>query len=137
MKHAISSFLITSCLLFASQPLTAQEGTEYEVVLPDTAQTCVLPTAPDAIPEGATRDQLLEAKAAVGTFQEEIAKYRDCLSVAEAGDITPGNQEAIVSSYNYTVEMEERVAGRFNEALCAYMEGQGQCCNAWKEEGKC
>ena len=48
---------------------------------------------------------------------------RDCLKAAEEDpENTPGNQAAIVSSYNYTVEMEERVAERFNTAVRGYKE---------------
>ena len=39
-------------------------------------------------------------------------------------DNTPGNKQAIVESYNYSVEMEERVANRFNEAVRDYKERQ-------------
>jgi len=114
-KIAIAMFLIAS-----AGALFAQEEEEYEVVLPDAAQTCVLPTAPDAIPEDADRDQLMAAKGAIGEFQTQVEAYRACLAEAEAGDITPGNKQAIVASYNYSVEMEERVATRFNEAIRDY-----------------
>ena len=49
--------------------------------------------------------------------------FRDCLSEAEQNpDNTPGNKQAIVNSYNYSVAMEERVANRFNEAVRSYKE---------------
>jgi hypothetical protein len=49
--------------------------------------------------------------------------FRDCLKAAEEDpDNTPGNKAAIVSSFNYSVEMEERVAERFNEAVRGYKE---------------
>lgn len=124
VKHPIRTIAITAALLTAANAVLAQEDAEYEVVLPEAAQACVLPTAPDAIPEDADRDQLLAAKQAVGDFQTEVESYRSCLSNAEAGDITPGNKQAIVASYNYSVEMEERVATRFNEAVRAYKERQ-------------
>lgn len=121
MNHSITRIAIALFSLAAAGALFAQEDeTDYEVVLPEAAQVCVLPTAPDAIPEGADRDQLLAAKQDVADFQASVTEYRSCLSEAEAGDITPGNKEAIVASYNYSVEMEERVATRFNEALQAY-----------------
>jgi hypothetical protein len=51
--------------------------------------------------------------------------FRDCLSKADENeDNTPGNKQAIVNSYNYSVEMEERVANRFNDAVRAYKERQ-------------
>lgn len=127
VKQIIAKSLIASLLLCTAQGLYAQEDADYEVVLPEAAQSCVLPTAPDTIPEDAEREQLLEAKKAVGDFQGAITAYRDCLSAAETEDITPGNKQAIIASYNYSVEMEERVANRFNEAVRAY--------NARKSEG--
>ena len=124
----ISVFSVTavSFLFLTAQPLFAQDGSENEVVLPAAAQSCVLPVAPDAIPAGADRDTLLAAKKEVGRFQGDVEAYRGCLSAAETDDITPGNRQAIVSSYNYAIEMEERVAERFNEALRAYNERQSE-----------
>ena len=96
---------------------------DLEVVLPDQAQKCVLPASPDAIPEDATLDQLKEAKGQVEQFQEKVIGYRDCLNEADADpELTVGNKQAIVNSYNYSVEMEERVATRFNEAVRDYKE---------------
>jgi hypothetical protein len=105
----------------------AQDATEedYTVVLPDSAQACVLPAAPDSIPPEATYDQLVEAKKQVGDFQAALGVYRECMQAAEneAGDsLTPGNKQALVQSYNYSVDMEERVAARFNDAIRSYKE---------------
>jgi len=127
VKHIITKILTATLLLSSAQVLIAQEDADYEVVLPEAAQSCVLPTAPDTIPENANREQLLAAKKAVGDFQGAIESYRSCLSDAESEDITPGNKQAIIASYNYSVEMEERVANRFNEAVRAF--------NANKSEG--
>jgi len=102
----------------------AQENTEeYQVVLPYDAQKCVLPASPDQIPDEATLDELKAAKAQVGEFQGKMMEYRSCLQAAEQNpDNTPGNKQAIVNSYNYSVEMEERVASRFNEAVRDFKE---------------
>jgi hypothetical protein len=101
----------------------AQDDADYEVVLPDDAQKCVLPASPNAIPEEASYDDLKAAKADIATFQEKMMVFRDCLSEAEQNpDNTPGNKQAIVNSYNYSVAMEERVANRFNEAVRSYKE---------------
>jgi len=102
----------------------AQDDAEdYDIVLPDEAQKCILPTSPDAIPEEATYDDLKSAKAQIATFQGEVLVFRECLQAAEENpDNTPGNQQAIVSSFNYSVEMEERIAERFNEAIRSYKE---------------
>lgn len=109
--------------------LLAQEAEEedYTVVLPDAAQKCVLPASPDSVPPDADYDTLVAAKQQVADFQSAVAVYRACLQDAEksAGDeLTPGNKQALVSSYNYSVDMEERVAARFNEAVRNYKERQ-------------
>jgi hypothetical protein len=88
----------------------AQENAaESEVVLPFDAQKCILPASPDKIPEEATLEDLKAAKAQVGEFQAKTEE---------------GNTQAIVNTYNYSVEMEERVANRFNEAVREYKERQ-------------
>lgn len=110
-----------ACLLLNTA--VAQEEVDYEVVLPEDAQKCVLPASPDAIPEEATYDDLVKAKKQIAEFQGKIEDFRGCLQTAEENpDNTPGNKQAIVSSYNYSVEMEERVATRFNEAVRDYKE---------------
>jgi hypothetical protein len=116
--------LVAAGLLCAS--VQAQESdADMEVVLPPDAQKCVLPASPDAIPEEATYDQLKDAKAQINEFQGKISEFRDCLDkAAENEDNTPGNRAAITASYNYSVEMEERVANRFNEAVHSYKERQ-------------
>lgn len=99
----------------------AQDDVENVVVLPDEAQKCVLPASPDAIPENADLEQLKGAKQNIADFQTRLVDFRDCLAAAEeAPDLTAGNKAAIVASYNYSVEMEERVAKRFNEAVADY-----------------
>jgi hypothetical protein len=99
------------------------DDADYIVVLPDAAQSCVLPAAPDAISPEATYDELIAAKKQVGEFQEALGTYRACMQAAEEGsDITPGNKQALVASYNYSVDMEERVAQRFNDAVRSYKE---------------
>ena len=61
-------------MLGASQVM-AQEEENYEVVLPEAAQKCVLPTAPDAIPPDATYDQLLAAKQGVTRATRTFAVF--------------------------------------------------------------
>lgn len=117
MKRIV--ILIAAGLLLGN--VQAQDDDENIQVLPEEAQKCVLPAAPDAIPEEATYDDLVAAKKQIATFQEEVIVYRECLQAAEANpEITPGNKAAIVASFNYTVEMEERVAERFNVAVRDY-----------------
>ena len=111
--------LLTGALHAATDP-----EEDYNVVLPDSAQKCVLPAAPDAIPEDATYDDLVAAKGAVNTFQANLETYRACLKAAEDSgeELTAGNKQALIGSYNYSVDMEERVAQRFNEAVRSYKE---------------
>lgn len=114
--------LIAACLLLNAAQ-AQDDAADQEIVLPDDAQKCVLPASPDAIPEEATYDDLLAAKKQIAEFQGKIEVFRGCLQAAEENpDNTPGNKQAIVSSYNYSVEMEERVAQRFNEAVRGYKE---------------
>lgn len=99
------------------------DAEEYAVILPDEAQKCVLPAGPDALPKEATYDDLKSQKAQIATFQGEVMVFRECLQAAEENpENTPGNNQAIISSFNYSVEMEERIAERFNEAIRGYKE---------------
>jgi len=118
-------FLFSAAVFLVSSAVAQDDPEDYEVVLPYDAQKCVLPASPDKIPEQATLDELKAAKVQVGEFQSKAVEYRDCLQAAEQNpDNTAGNKQAIVNSYNYSVEMEERVANRFNEAVRDYKERQ-------------
>jgi len=113
--------LVAAALLFSNAQ--AQDDADLIQVLPDDAQKCILPASPDAIPEEASYEDLVAAKKGVADFQGELGLFRECLKAAEENpDNTEGNKAAIVSSYNYSVEMEERVAERFNEAVRSYKE---------------
>lgn len=121
----ILALAAATLMLSAVQAQDVPDPADLEVVLPYEAQKCVLPASPDKIPEEATLDDLKAAKTDVGDFQAAMMEYRSCLDAANADeDNTPGNKQAIVNSYNYSVEMEERVANRFNEAIRAYKERQ-------------
>lgn len=114
-------FLLVAAGLVFGNVQAQDSDADYDVILPDAAQKCVLPASPDAIPEDATLDQLKEAKAQVGEFQASVTEFRGCLEKADADpDNTPGNKQAIIDSFNYSVEMEERVAARFNDAVRDY-----------------
>jgi len=113
---------IAAAFLFSNVQAKDDEGDDIQV-LPEEAQACTLPASPDAIPEEATRDDLVAAKKQIAVFQGELEEFRGCLNAADANpDNTSGNKAAIVSSYNYSVEMEERVAERFNVAVRGYKE---------------
>ena len=114
--------IIAGVLLNIGNAQSADEE-DYTVVLPEAAQKCVLPAAPDTIPPEATYEQMVTAKQHVADFQAMLGTYRDCLHAAEDGaELTAGNKQALVASFNYSVDMEERVAERFNEAVRSYKE---------------
>ena len=118
-------FALATFTLMLSNVQAQDNPADLEVVLPYEAQKCVLPASPDKIPEEATLDELKAAKTDVADFQAAMVEYRSCLDAANSDeDLTPGNKQAIVNSYNYSVEMEERVANRFNEAVRAFKERQ-------------
>jgi len=91
------------------------------VVLPVEAQQCGLPSAPPPIPEVPEKADLLKAQKGVKQFQADMEVYRNCIDKdADSSDISSGNQQAISNAHNYSVDMEERVAVMFNEAVRAY-----------------
>ena len=120
MKRVLT--IVAAGFLFNS--VQAQDDAEeYKVVLPDDAQKCILPASPDKIPDDASYDRLKEAKAQIATFQVEVEVFRGCLKEAEDNpDNTEGNKQAIISSFNYSVDMDERIAERFNVAIRSYKE---------------
>lgn len=116
-------FTLLAAAVLCANVFAQDDDADYEQVLPEAAQKCVLPTSPDAIPEEAVYDDLVNAKKQIAVFQEEVVSFRECLQAAEADpDNTPGNKAAIVASFNYSVEMEERIAERFNTAVRGYKE---------------
>ena len=113
--------VMLACAFLFNVAQAQDDAAEYEVVLPDDAQKCVLPASPDAIPADASLDQLKEAKAQIAVFQTEVLTFRECLDAAQENPSnTEGNKQAIISSFNYSVDMEERIAERFNEAIRSY-----------------
>jgi hypothetical protein len=91
------------------------------VILPIEAQECALPSAPPPIPEVPEKADLLKAQKLVKGFQTDMQAYRDCVNqYADSPDATLGNKQAISNAHNYSVDMEERVAAMFNEAVRAY-----------------
>ena len=118
-------FLLIAAAFLFNTVQAQDDAEEYIEVLPEDAQKCVLPASPNAIPKEATYDDLKEAKAQIATFQVEVEVFRECLRLAEENpDNTAGNKQAIISSFNYSVDMEERIALRFNEAIRSFKERQ-------------
>jgi len=122
--HKIKSLLLASATLAFAATAMAQDKKEEEmnVILPPEAMSCNLPAAPARIAEDADYDQLVKAKGEVTQFQADLNSYRDCLHAAEDNNtaLTDGNKVALNQAHNYSVEMEERVAEQFNEAVRNY-----------------
>jgi hypothetical protein len=115
--------IFTGLMLVAMAPAMAQEAMDdgSMVVLPIEAQQCNLPAAPAAIPEVPEKADLLLAQKGVKKFQVEMEGYRECLNHDVLSDeLSDGNRQAITNAHNYSIDMEERVAGMFNEAVRAY-----------------
>ena len=115
--------IFASLALMVSMTAMAQEVMDdgSMVILPVEAQNCVLPSAPPPIPEDADKPQLIEAQKKVKAFQTDMQAYRDCINqYNDSPDVTKGNIQAISNAHNYSVDMEERVANMFNEAVRAY-----------------
>lgn len=119
MKRIFFASLALAALTPAMAAQVMDDGSI--VVLPITAQQCNLPSAPRPIPEVPVYDDLIAAQKGVKGFQADMEKYRDCINKdALSDEISDGNRQAINNAYNYSVDMEERVAGMFNEAVRAY-----------------
>jgi hypothetical protein len=119
----MNKLIFVGLLLLVSTPVMAQDEMDdgSRVILPLGAQNCDLPTAPAPIPEVPVYDDLINAQKGVKQFQTEMEVYRNCISNEVLSDeLSEGNRQAITNAHNYSVEMEERVAGMFNEAVRAY-----------------
>jgi len=115
--------IFTGLVLVVSMAAMAQDVMEdgSRVILPVEAQQCNLPSAPAPIPEVPEKADLLKAQKNVKQFQADMVVYRTCLDKdADNPELTTGNQQAVSNAHNYSVDMEERVAGMFNEAVRAY-----------------
>ncbi len=115
-------FLTGLVILVSASALAQQEMDDgSRIVLPLETQQCNLPSAPPPIPETPEKSDLLKAQKGVKRFQAEMEVYRSCLDKdADSPDLSSGNIQAISNAHNYSVDMEERVAAMFNEAVRAY-----------------
>ncbi len=115
--------MFAGLILMVSMAAMAQEVMDdgSKVVLPLEAQQCALPSAPAPIPEVPEKPDLLVAQKNVKQFQADMEAYRTCVNKdVDSPDLSLGNQRAISNAHNYSVDMEERVAVMFNEAVRAY-----------------
>ena len=119
--------MFASLVLMISMAAMAQEVMEdgSRVLLPLEAQQCDLPSAPAPIPDIPEKSDLLAAQKKVKQFQIDMEVYRSCVNKdADNEELSSGNRQAISNAHNYSVDMEERVAGMFNEAVRAYKANQ-------------
>ena len=115
--------LFTGLVLMISMTAMAQDVMTdgSNVILPLSAQQCNLPSAPAPIPVVPEKADLLKAQKSIKVFQVDMEDYRTCLNKdIDSGELSTGNQQAISNAHNYSVDMEERVAAMFNEAVRAY-----------------
>ncbi len=119
MKRVIVTVLVMLVSASAMAQQVMEDGSR--VVLPIETQQCQLPSAPPPISETPEKSDLLKAQQGIKQFQADMVVYRTCLD-SDAGnpDLSSGNRQAISNAHNYSVEMEERVAEMFNEAVRAY-----------------
>jgi hypothetical protein len=122
MKYVLSmlAMVVFTAPVFA-QDLSAPPSGLVEIVVPDLAAACELSEPPAAIEEGVSYDALVAAQGDVKSFQSSAEAYRECLDgVRDAPDLTEGNEIALNALHDQSVDLEEQVAGRFNEAVKAY-----------------
>ena len=124
MKHSLS---VLAMMAFAApvfaQGLDAPPSDSVEIVVPEAASACVLAEPPAAIEEGADYDALVAAQGEVKSFQTSALTYRECLDgLRGTEELTEGNEIALNALHDQSVDLEEQVANRFNEAVRAYKE---------------
>jgi len=119
MKRVILTGLVLTVSMAAMAQDVMDDGSR--VILPLAAQQCDLPSAPAPIPEVPEKADLLKAQKEIKIFQAEMEVYRNCVDEdIDSDELSSGNRQAISNAHNYSVDMEERVAGMFNEAVRAY-----------------
>jgi hypothetical protein len=119
--------MFASLVLMVSMAVMAQEVMDdgSRVILPLEAQQCNLPSAPPPIPDVPEKSDLLAAQKKVKQFQVDMEVYRTCVDKdSDNPEMSSGNRQAISNAHNYSVDMEERVANMFNEAVRAYKANQ-------------
>ena len=119
----MKKIIFAGLALMIMTPALAQDTMEdgSMVVLPISAQQCNLPSAPPPIPEVPEKSDLLAAQKGVKRFQADMIVYRECINhEVLSEELSDGNRQAITNAHNYSVDMEERVASMFNEAVRAY-----------------
>ena len=122
MKYSLSTLamVVFTGSVFA-QDLSAPPSDSVEIVVPEMASACELAEPPAAIAVDADYVTLVAAQDGVKSFQASAEAYRECLDgVRDSPDLTEGNEIALNALHDQSVDLEEQVAGRFNEAVKAY-----------------
>lgn len=114
MKISSSTLSVNIALLLSSFLINASAYSESQ---------CLEPRAP-IIPDGniASKDEIIGASKALKAFQEELRKYRSCLSnkssLIKAEDVDSTTEKfVLLQRYNDSVDSETLAANKFNQAL--------------------
>ncbi|MCH2190593.1 MAG: hypothetical protein MK188_06705 [Gammaproteobacteria bacterium] len=120
-KTVLSVALISAILTlssFAQQPaVNDEQGSKF----------CTYSKRMPIIPDGniATKDELIDAKERIALYQDQLANYRECLYQVEKNlDTTADDYEerkvAIQKLSDESIEVEQKVADKFNQAIRIY-----------------
>lgn len=110
--------------------LTVTSPAQEEAVSDEQASKfCTYSKRMPIIPDGniATKDELVDAKERIALYQDQLADYRECLYKAEASLDTEANDYeerkiAIQKLSDESIEVEQKVADKFNQAIRIYKE---------------
>ena len=75
--------LLAAVFLFSNAQAQEDDPQDAIQVLPEAAQKCTLPASPNAIPEEAVYDDLVNAKKQIAVFQGEVEVFLECLKADE------------------------------------------------------
>lgn len=115
---AAAAFALATALAQAKD----KEG-EQEIVpvMPDAAKDCAMPDTPAAIGADVDYDTLIAHQGKIKSMQTDLADYRKCLDGVRGQDgMTPGNLMALNMAHDKSVDVEEKAAANFNEAVQKY-----------------
>ena len=120
-KTALSVALLSAILTITSP------AQEVAVSNDQASKFCTYSKRMPIIPDGniATKDELVDAKERIALYQDQLADYRECLYKAEkALDTEADDYEerklAIQKLSDDSIEVEQKVADKFNQAIRIY-----------------
>lgn len=117
----ILGFLLFVALLAPLALAGNSNKTPDKVVAPAGTEECEMPQMPPKIPEDAGKPELIEAQGEVRKLQTAMKEYRSCLdAIRDDGELTEENQLALDILHDKSVNLEEKVANRFNDAVQAW-----------------